>query len=120
MNDFLEEVARDDPAAFALFQEVLRPQLEESGPGVGEPLFKRIRAKSIYGLSDFGEIRWKGESHVHYRIYCSIENPRRLLAYHAVPKRWPVMTPHDKKICKTRFNDFHSASYNERERLKKS
>lgn len=118
VEDFLEELARSDPASYAHFYDVLLPQIQEFGPGVGEPLIKRLSAKAMLEIKGFLEIRWRSEGHANYRIYGSIETNNRIVGYRAVDKRWREMTAKDKQICKTRYRDYHSKTYNASDRQK--
>lgn len=103
VNDYLASLRDTDTRAFLLWQKVVLPQLMENGPGVGEPIFKRL---SFAGVRDFGEIRFRsgGTSH---RLYCSIEEGRKLVLYHAVDKKWNKMKKQDKRICANRYREYH-------------
>lgn len=111
VQDFLEGMAVTDADAFAKFQDLVRPLVEELGPRTPMPHFKHLPP------TDFSEIRWDGKEHVHYRIYCTIEDSGRMLLLHAVGKRWPKFDRGDKKICRTRYTDYKDANYDARARL---
>lgn len=111
VQDFLKEMAVSDTDAFAKFQDLVRPLLEELGPRTPMPHFKHLPP------TDFSEIRWDGRGNIHYRIYCTIEDGGRILLVHAVGKRWPKFDRTDKKICKARYADYKQPSYDARARL---
>lgn len=112
VQDFLVEMADSDPEAYAKFQDVIRPLVEELGPRTPMPHFKHLPP------TDFSEIRWSGKGHVHYRIYCTFERDGAILLLHAVPKRWLKFDRGDKQICKTRYTDYQKTTYDASARIK--
>jgi phage-related protein len=108
---FLEELAESDTDAFAKFQDLVRPLVEEFGPRTPMPHFKHLPP------TDFSEIRWNGKGHAHYRIYCTIEDEGRILLLHAVAKRWPKFDRDDKRVCRTRYTDYNDPKYDAGARL---
>jgi phage-related protein len=111
VQDFLESMAVSDPPAYAKFQDLVRPLLEEFGPRTPMPHFKHLPP------TDFSEIRWDGKDNVHYRVYCTVEDRGRILVIHAVSKRWSKFDRGDKKVCKNRYADYKNPSYNATTRL---
>lgn len=57
------------------------------------------------------EIRWR-----RHRIYCSVEDPRRVMMYVAVYKLWDKFRASDRNKCLTRRADTLSADYDEEQR----
>lgn len=110
-RDFLDEVAERDPQRYAYFEDVLLPLLNEQGPALGEPYFKRLRSTGLC------EIRWSGSDRGHHRLYCAIEAGRRLVLLHGCTKRWRRFDKLDRQVCLDRYRDYQSGDYDAPQRL---
>ncbi len=88
MLEFFSALEEADFESYSYFQETLRPLLESDPFAVGPPIWE--------GLGDgLFEISWG-----RHRVYCSVENPRRILLYMGVKKFWRAFRKEHRRTCK--------------------
>ena len=102
VRDYLEQLKANNFKSFAMFDQALRPRFEMEGPfAVGTPYWE--------GLGDgLFEISWG-----RHRIYCSVEDPRRIMMYVAAYKLWRKFKREHKRLCEQRRAEMLSSAYDE-------
>ena len=107
--EFLCGLRTTHAKAYIAFREVKKPLLEEFGPVVGMPLWRRLG-------DGLGEIRWRGPQRGNFRIYASPESDRRIAMFFGADKRWRTFSIGDRRTCLAYRADFRSGDYDQEKR----
>jgi len=103
--DFLDSLRLKDFPRFVQVREVLMPEIENRGPFlIGPPIWEGLGA-------GFYEIR-----SARVRLYCSVMDPRLVMMYRGVVKRWPRFREEDRRICQRARKDAESDAYDQEKR----